>query len=276
MLIHIRLRLTIMFNKLFALMGCIFLISCHQNSNPTNTLRVGTIDGPETQLMEIAKKFAYNQFHLNIKIVPFSDYLQPNAALHDGSLDANVFQHQPWLDQDNKQHQYNLVAVGKTFIYPMGLYPGKAKTLSDIPVGGIISIPNDPSNEGRALLLLQKAGLIQLKKSASIYATPADIEKNPKKLIFKELDSAQLTRSLADVSAAVINTNFALEANLSPAHDALVREGVDSLYANIIVTRKDLINDPRIKELIEALHSPEVIKMANTLFHHEAIPAWKS
>jgi len=258
-----------------AFASLIILIGCQQQTPKAPALKVGVIDGAETRLMQVAKFVANKRLNLDIEVVVFSDYLQPNVALNDGSLDANVFQHQPWLDQEIKEHNYKLVTVGKTFIYPMGLYPGKSKSLSAIPVGGIISIPNDPSNEGRALLLLQKAGLIQLKKSAGIYATLQDIESNPKNLTFDELDPAQLARSLPDVDASAINTNFAIEANLSSARDALIREGVDSLYANIIVVRSDEQNDPRIEKLITALHSQEVVQVANKIFKNEAIPAWE-
>ena len=177
-----------------------------------NTLKVGTISGPETQLMDVAKQVAEEKYGLHIKLIEFTDYVEPNTALNDGSIDANVFQHQPYLDQQIKDRHYKLVAIGKTFVYPMGIYSVKIKHLKELPQGAVIAIPNDPSNEGRALILLQKAGVIQLNKAAGLYATPTQISKNPKQLVFKELDAAQLARSLPDVSLAVINTNFAIPA----------------------------------------------------------------
>ncbi len=145
------------------------MLSACQHS-ATNELKVGTISGPETELMQTAAKVAKDKYGLNIKIVEFSDYIEPNAALNDGSIDANMFQHQPFLDQQIKDRNYKLIAVGKTFVYPMGIYSTRLKTIGQIPSSGVIAIPNDPSNEGRALLLLQQAGLIKLKKSAGLYA----------------------------------------------------------------------------------------------------------
>lgn len=248
-------------------------MGCSQEDK--NTLRVGTISGPETQLMETAKQVAQDKYHLNLTIIEFSDYLQPNAALNDGSIDANMIQHQPFLDQQIKDRHYNLVTIGKTFVYPMGIYSQKIKSLNDIKEGAIVAIPNDPSNEGRALLLLQKAGLITLEDKSFIYATPNQIKENPKKLKFKELDSAQLPRSLPDVDIAIINTNYAVPAGLSPSKDAIFHENKDSPYANIIVTRQDKVTDPRMKELVSSIQSAEVIQKAKDIFKDQAIPAWQ-
>jgi len=258
--------------KIISLSLFTLLIAC--GSHDKNTLKVGTISGPETDLMQVAKQVAKDKYGLNVKIIEFTDYTQPNASLNDGSIDANMFQHQPYLDQQIKDHHYPLIAIGKTFVYPMGIYSNKIKTLQQIPTGGIISIPNDPSNEGRALLLLQKAGLITLKKSAGLFATPVDIENNSKKLKFEELDAAQLARSLPDVSAAVINTNYAVPAGLSPTKDAIYTEGTDSPYVNIIVIRTDEANDPRMKQLVSALQSDEVKAAAKKIFNDQAIAAW--
>lgn len=251
---------------------CIITLSACQ-SHDKNALKVGTISGPETELMQTAKEEA-KKVGLNIEIIEFTDYLQPNAALNDGSIDANMFQHQPYLDQQIKDKHYELVAIGKTFVYPMGIYSTKIKQLTDLPNKAIVGLPNDPSNEGRALLLLQKAKLITLKKSASLYATPVDIDQNPKQLQFKELDAAQLARSLPDVDIATINTNYAIPAGLSPTKDAIFIEGKDSPYANIIVIRKDEINDPRMQQLVAAFQSAAVSQTAKNVFKGEAIPAW--
>ncbi len=257
---------------LFILCGLLALIACSPEDK--TTLKVGTISGPETELMETAKQVAEKKYHLNIKIIEFTDFVQPNAALHDGSIDANMFQHQPYLDQQIKDRHYSLVAIGKTFVYPMGVYSSKIKNLQDLPLRGTIAIPNDPSNEGRALLLLQKAGIIQLKKSAGLYATPHDLQANPKQIRFKELDAAQLARSLPDVDAAVINTNYAVPAGLSPSKDAIFREGADSPYANIIVIRTDEKDDPRMKQLVDAFQSEEVVNAAKKIFNDQAVRAW--
>ena len=260
--------------KLILLSICLLIGAC--KSQDKNTLKVGTITGPETQLMEVAKAVAKEKYDLNIQVIEFSDYTLPNAALSDGSIDANMFQHQPYLDQQIKDRGYHLIAIGKVFIYPMGIYSAKIKNLSDLPQEAIVAIPNDSSNEGRALLLLEKAGLIQLKKSAGLYATPFDIEKNTKKLKFKELDAAQLPRSLPDVTIAVINTNYAIPAGLSPNKDAIYKESTDSPYANIIVVRESDVNNPRIKQLVASIQSDAVLKTAKEIFNGYAIPAWKS
>lgn len=260
------------FKKLIFISSLVCLTACQQHDK--NELKIGTITGPETTLMETAKEVAKQKFGLNIKIIEFTDYIEPNTALSDGSIEANMFQHQPFLDQQIKDRHYKLIAVGKTFVYPMGIYSQKIKEISATPQSGTVSIPNDPSNEGRALLLLQKAGLILLKSSAGLFATPMDIEENAKNLKFQELDAAQLARSLADVDIAVINTNYAIPAGLSPTKDSILHEGSDSLYANIIVIREEEANDPRIKQLVEAIQSAEVLNKSKELFNGQAIQAW--
>lgn len=259
--------------KLIVLSLCTLLFAaCQQHDK--NILKIGTISGPETELMQTAKAVAKKQFGLNIEIIEFTDYLEPNAALNDGSIDANMFQHQPYLDQQIKDRNYQLVAIGRTFVYPMGIYSAKIKSLQDVPVGALVALPNDPSNEGRALMLLEKAKLIKMKDGAGIDAMPEDIIENPKQLKFKELDAAQIARSLPDVALAVINTNYAIPAGLSPRKDAIFLEGKDSLYANIIVIRKDELKDPRMKQLVAALQSDAVLKATQRIFKGQAIVAW--
>lgn len=252
------------------------LTACGQKqSSASNTIKVGTIAGPETQLMEVAQKVAADQYNLKIEIVPFSDYNMPNEALADGSLDANVFQHLPYLEQAIRSKGYKIVAIGKTFVYPMGVYSKKIKNVNELKEGAVIAIPNDPSNEGRALLLLQKAGLIKLNSQVTTEATLADVTDNPKKLVFKELDAAQLPRTLPDVDLAAINTNYAMLAGLLPSRDALIVESADSPYANLIVVREDNKDNPNLQKLVEALHSEAVVDKANSLFKGQAVPAWK-
>ena len=254
------------------ILGLFFLTACQQQS--TNVLKVGTITGPETLLMDVAKIVAKNKYGLEIDVVEFSDYSIPNTVLADGSINANMFQHLPYLNAANKAHGFKLVSIAKTFVYPMGIYSTKIKSLKAIHTGANVAIPNDPSNEARALLLLEKAGLISLKEGAGINATPMDLASNPHKLKFKELDAAQLPRVLQDVELAVINTNFAVPAGLTPSDDALFLEDKDSQYANMVVVRKADKNDPRFAQLIDALHSDEVLQKAKELFHGEAIVAW--
>lgn len=247
------------------------LVACSSKPSP-NTLVVGTIAGPETQLIETAKKVAEAKYGLTIKIVEFNDYNLPNEALQDGSLDVNVYQHLPYLKAAILSHGYNLQAIGRTFVYPMGIYSKKFKSLQDLPEGSTIAVPNDPSNEMRAFLLLEESHLITL-KNATNSGIP-DIESNPKKLKFKEMDAAQLPRALPDVAAAVINTTFALPAGLNPIRDALFTENKDSPYANIIVIRRDTQKRPQLELFVKALNSDEVKEKAKALFGDAAIPAW--
>ncbi|AAO89673.1 MetQ/NlpA family ABC transporter substrate-binding protein [Coxiella burnetii] len=250
------------------------LTACHQKE-AKNEVRVGTIAGPETQLMEVAKQVALNRYGLHVNIITFSDYNTPNEALADGSVDANMFQHLPYLKAQIEMRGYKIVSIGKTFVYPMGLYSKKITALTQLKTGAKIAVPSDPSNEARALLLLEKAQLIQLKTHVTINATPMDIASNPKKLKIVELDAAQLSRSLGDVDLAAINTNYAIPAGLSPSRDALLTEGPNSPYANVVAVREDDKNDPRLKQLVSALHSPAVLSAAKKIFGDGAIPAWK-
>jgi D-methionine transport system substrate-binding protein len=247
--------------------------ACHDKNS--NSFTVGTIAGPESELMAVAQKVAKHKYGFDFKIIEFSDYNEPNVALNDGSLSANMFQHQPYLDQQIKDHHYKLISVGKTFVYPMGVYSTKIKTLNNLKDHASVAIPNDPSNEGRALLLLQKAGLITLRKDAGLYATPIDIADNKRQIQFTEIDAAQLARVLPDVDLAIINTNYAIPAGLIPTKDAIFREGTDSLYANIIVVRTENMNSAEVQQLVESFQSPEVKKAAEAIFKGQALVVWK-
>jgi len=264
-------------NKLlkFFLLGILVINSltgCH--SQPAaNEIRLGVISGPESDLAAVAQQVALSKYGVKIDLVEFTDYTMPNTALNDGSLDANMFQHQPYLEQVIKNKGYALTPIGKTFIYPMGVYSQKVKTIAKTPVGAVVAIPNDPSNETRALLLLKKAGLITLKPQTNSLATILDITNNPKKLSFKELDAAQLARALPDVTLAVINTNYAIPAGLLPSRDAIYLEDVDSPYANLIVVKTADVNNPKFKALVAAFHSPQVIQAAKKIFNGAVIPA---
>ena len=246
------------------------LLAC--NKPAPNTLVVGTISGPETELMDVAQKIARQRYGLTIKIVAFNDYNLPNAALEDGTLDANVYQHLPYLTEASKAHHYRFKVIGKTFLYPTGLYSSKHKSLRQLPDHAIIAIPNDPSNELRALLLLNQAGLIRLKNKQ--ITTLQNLASNPRHLVFKELDAAQIPRVLPDVDAAVINTNYAVAAGLSPSRDALFSETKQSPYANLIVARDNSDKQAQLALLVKALNSDEVKAKANALFGDAARVAW--
>lgn len=220
-------------------------------------LTIGATQVPHAEILEVVKpQLAKDGVELDIKV--FSDYVQPNMLVADKQLDANFFQHQPYLDSFNKERGTDLVAVALVHIEPFGGYSRKIKSLNDLAPGSTVAIPNDPSNSGRALLLLQKQGLIKLKDPSNIVATPRDIVENPKKLKFRELEAAMLPRSLDDVALVLINTNYALEAGLVPTKDALFIEGAESPYANIVAVRKENQDAPAIKKLVKALHSDEV------------------
>ncbi|MFT4059222.1 MAG: MetQ/NlpA family ABC transporter substrate-binding protein [Legionella sp.] len=246
------------------------LVACNKPSS--NTLVIGAIAGPETELIETAKEVAKNKYNLDIKVVSFNDYNLPNEALQDGSLDANVYQHLPYLQAAITAHHYTIEPIGRTFVYPVGIYSKRYKELKDLPENATIAIPNDPSNEMRALQLLEKGHLITLKSTNNTGLQ--DIADNPHHFLFKEMDAAQLPRVLPDVDAAVINTTFALPAGLSPSHDALFIEDKDSPYANVIVIRSDSPKKEQLELFVKALNSEEVKEKAKQLFGDAAIPAW--
>lgn len=257
---------------LSALAFCtVFLTGCHDDGK---TVTIGTITGPETQLAEVAAQVAKQRYGLHVKIVTFSDYSEPNAALNNGTLQANVFQHTPYLNEEVATHHYKLEVAGKTFVYPMGIYSKRFHNLSVLPEGSEVAIPNDPTNEARALLLLQKAGLITLAPEAGLKATTHDITANPKQLEFVELDAAQLAHAYQDVEIAVINTNYALSAGLLPSKDALFIEEKESPYANLIVVRTKDIHKPWVKELVNSFQSQAVVDKANELFDGQVVAAF--
>jgi D-methionine transport system substrate-binding protein len=200
--------------------------------------------------------------------------VQPNAALAAGDLDANSYQHQPYLDSANADRGYHLVSIAKNVIFPIGIYSKKIKSLKDFPVGGKLGIPNDPTNGGRVLLMLQSLGLIKVRPEAGLKATPIDVIENPKKIRFIELDAAQLPRSLDDTDASAVNTNYAIEAGLNPAKDAIAQESPDSPYANVLVVREQDKNRPELKTLIEAYHSQAVKDFILAKYKGAVVPAW--
>lgn len=259
---------------LITLAGCC-LMSCKPTQHP-HELRVGTIAGPETALMEVAKKVAHDRYGVNVVIIPFTDYAMPNLALNDGSIDANMFQHEPYLTAQAEARHLDIVSVGRLFMYPMGVYSNKIKHLSDLPDHASVAVPNDPSNEARALLLLANAHLISLKPGVGVNATIHDISSNLKGLVFKELDAAQLPRSLGDVTIAVINTNYAANIGLSPSRDALLVESKDAPYANVLAAKRERRADPDVLHLLAALRSAPVIAAAEKYFKGEAIVAWSN
>ena len=237
------------------------------------TLTIGVTAGPHAQIFEVVKPIAAKA-GLIVKIVEFSDYNIPNAALAAGDLQANSFQHRPYLDNQIKDRGYDLVSAAPTVVFPMGIYSRQVKQLSDLPTEAIVAIPNDPTNGGRALLLLQAQGLLTLRDGVGIRGTVLDLVANPKSLKLKELDAAQLPRSLDDVAAAAINTNYALEAGLNPLTDAVARESPDSPYTNVIAVRRADAGQPWVATLVAAYHAPEVRQFILDHFKGAVVPGW--
>jgi D-methionine transport system substrate-binding protein len=236
-------------------------------------LRIGVTAGPHAQAMEKVREIAARD-GLVIRIVEFTDYIQPNAALAAGDLDANSYQHQPFLDGAVRDRRLPLVSVGKTMIFPMGLYSRRHKSADAVPNGARVAIPNDPSNGGRALVLLAKAGLFTLKEGADHSATVADITANPRRIRVVELEAAQLPRALEEVDLAAINTNYAINAGLNPVRDSIAIEDKDSPYANVIVVQEKDRNAPWVRRLLAAYQNDEVKKFVETTFQGSVVPAF--
>jgi D-methionine transport system substrate-binding protein len=239
-----------------------------------NHLKVGAIAGAETQVAEEAAKIAKEKFGLEVEIVQFSDFATPNVALNDGSIDVNAFQHKPYLDSQIKDRGFKLVAVGNTFVYPIAGYSKKIKAVSELKEGSQIAVPNDPTNLGRSLLLLQKQGLLKLKDGAGLSATVLDIAENPKKVKIVELDAAQLPRALEDVDLAIINTVYASQVNLQPTRDGLFVEDKESPYVNLIVARENNQNDEKVKNFVKSYQDEAVFKKATELFNGGVVKGW--
>ena len=239
----------------------------------TQTLRIGATPGPHAQILEAVKPIAA-QKGLDIKIVEFSDYVVPNEALSSGELEANSFQHQPYLDNQKETRGYKIETVAQTVNFPIGIYSKKHKSFDALPNGASIAIPNDPTNGGRALLLLQDKGVIKLKDGVGFKPTILDVTENAKKLKFTEIDAAQAPRVLDDVDAAVINTNYATQAGLDPVKDALTRENPKGPYVNIIAVRAQDKDKPWVKSLVEAYRSPEVKKFVEEKFKGAVLTSW--
>ena len=238
-----------------------------------STLTVGASTVPHGEILEFVADELAADAGLSIEIVEFTDYVQPNVALDDGALDANYFQHQPYLDQQVADAGYDFVALAPVHLEPLGVYSDSVGSLEEIPEGGTVAIPNDPSNGGRALALLADKGLITLAETEAA-PTVLDIEDNPKGLEFSEIEAAQLPRSLADVDAAVINGNYAIEADLSPAEDAIAAEAAEgNPYANLLVVRAEDEGDAALASLVELLQSEEVAAFIEENYGGAVVPA---
>ena len=243
--------------KAFALLiAAIAFTSCAKKKD-SKTLTVGATPEPHAAILNLLVDDLAKEGY-TLKITEFTDYVTPNEAVESGDIDANFFQHKPYMDSFNKEKGYHLVSVVGVHIEPLALYSHKVKNIADLPDGATIAIPNDPTNEGRALLLLQSAGLIKVDEKVGLTAMPTDVTENTKNFKFSEIEAASLPRVLDDVDAAVINGNYAIPAGLSASKDGLVIEGKDSPYVNILTVKDGMQNDPRIQALAKALTSQKV------------------
>lgn len=257
---------------------CVFAAGCGSSSNTASSgdkkeIKMGVTAGPHAEVMDEVAKEAAKQ-GITIKVVEFNDYVQPDKALAEGDLDMNSMQHQPYLDNVVKKQGLKLKAIGKTIILPMAVYSHKYKDINEIADGAKVTIPNDPTNGARALLLLQQAGLIKLKNGESVDASVPDITDNPKHLQFVELDAAQIPRSLDDTDLACVNTNYAIPAGLNPQKDSLLVESKDSPYANVMVVREGDENNETYKKVLAIYQSEPIKKFIQEHFQGSVLPAF--
>ena len=236
-------------------------------------LNVAASSTPHAEILEQVVDVLAEQ-GIDLQIHEYGDYVVPNTAVEEGEEDANYFQHIPYLESFNEKEGTHLVSVGGIHIEPMGVYAGKTASLEELPDGAEIAVPNDPTNEGRALLLLEAQGLIKLADSSNLEATPNDIVENPKNLTFKELEAAMIPNAVDEVDLSVINVNYALEAGFNPTEDALAIEDADSPYVNIVAVKEGNENNPAILALVDALQSDAVRDFINETYGGAVVPAF--
>jgi D-methionine transport system substrate-binding protein len=237
------------------------------------TIKVGVTAGPHAQILEAVKPVAARN-GLDIQIVEFTDYVAPNVALDAGDLQANSFQNQPYLDNQKADHGYRIESVAFTVNFPLGIYSRKYKSWDAVPEGATLSIPSDPTNGGRVLLMLQDKGVLKLRPDVGFKPTITDIVDNPRKLRIIAVDAAQTARTLDDIDAAGINTNYATQAGLDPVKDAILREDPKGPYTNIIVVRSADRDKPWVKLLVQSYQTPEIREFVLTKFKGAVLPAW--
>lgn len=250
--------------------------SCNSGKDNPNSIKVGITSGPEQEIAETAKKVAKEKYNLDVELIAFNDYVVPNEALNNGDIDANAFQHVPYLNEQSKQRGYKLAVVGNTFVYPIVAYSKKIKSISELQNGSTVVIPNDPTNGGRSLLLLQKNGLLKLRDGIGLLPKVTDITDNPKQLKIIEIEAPQLPRVLDDkeVVLAIINNNFAAQAGLDAEKQGILKEDKNSPYVNVIVSREDNKNSDKVKKFVKAYESDEVVKKAEEIFKGGAVKGW--
>ena len=249
------------------------LTACGGKDDETVVLKVAASPTPHAEILKECVAPLADQ-GITLEITEYSDYVFPNTAVEDGAEDANYFQHVPYLDDFNAERDTHLVSVAGIHVEPMGLYAGKSASLEELPDGATVAIPNDPTNEGRALLLLEAQGLIKLKDSSNLAATPNDLAENPKGLKFLELEAANVPSSLDEADIAAINSNYALGAGLNPVEDSLVIESSDSPYVNVLVVKEGNEENEAVKALIEVLQSDLIRDYINETFDGAVVPAF--
>ena len=264
-----------------ALASVFVLAACNEEKKdsaaataPTK-IKVGVMAGPEHEVAEIAAKVAKDKYNLEVEYVLFNDYALPNTAVSKGDLDANAMQHKPYLDKDSQAKGLNnLVIVGNTFVYPLAGYSKKIKNVNELQEGAVIAVPNDPSNLARALILLEKQGLIKLKDNTNLFSTSLDIVENPKKLQIKEVDTSVAARALDDVDLAVVNNTYAGQVGLNTTDHGVFVEDKDSPYVNIIVSRQDNKDSAAVQNFVKAYQTPEVEAEAKKHFKDGVVKGW--
>jgi len=239
-----------------------------------NKVTIGVMAGSEAQVAEIAAKVAKEKYGLEVTLVTFSDYITPNAALDEGSIDANAFQHKPYLDQQIADRGYKFAIAGNTLVYPIAGYSSKIKTLDELKDGDQIALSSVPSSLGRSLVLLEKQGLLTLKEGTGLNATVLDIVSSEKNLKIIELEPAQLPRSLDDVALAIINTTFASAINLTPKKDGLFVEDKESPFVNLVVARTDNVQAQNVQNFVKAYQTEEVYNAAFKTFKGGIVKGW--
>lgn len=259
----------------FALSGCGSAKSANGNDK---TITVAATPTPHAEILNNVVKPILKKEGYKLVVKEFTDYVQPNAATEEGEVDANYYQHLPYLDNYNKEKGSHLISIAGIHFEPFGLYPGKTKTIKDLANGATIAVPNDPSNEARALLLLQDAGLIKLKNPKDVKSTVNDITSNPKNLKFKELDPSAVPTAIKDVDLAAMNGNYAIQAGFNPTKDPLTSEKVGGVaaktYENIIVVKKGSEKLAKIKALIKALKTSAVRDYINKNYKGAVLPVF--
>lgn len=259
-----------------AVLSSAFLVGCGGNGTDEKTIRIGASPSPHAEILEQVKAEVEAKGY-KLEIVEYNDYVLPNTATNEGELDANFFQHKPYLDNFNVENKTDLVSVAAIHFEPLGIYSAKADSISEISDGAVIGVPNDATNEARALLLLEANGLITLKEGAGVNATVNDIVSNPKNLDIKEIEAAQLARSLQDMDAAVINGNYAISGGLKVSDAIAVEESTSvaaETYANIVVVKRGNEDSEKIKALLEALQSEAVKKYIEENYEGAVVPVF--